>query len=78
MVLHWQLGHPVQWTLSVLALSSRFDGQIGSVRPRWPGYHLSVLALSSRFDGHPRPLQNRLGVQLSVLALSSRFDGHGS
>ena len=37
--------------LSVLALSSRFDGRI------WPGCvlspdRLSVLALSSRFDGH--------------------------
>ena len=36
--------------LSVLALSSRFDGRMKSHTMRgW--WHLSVLALSSRFDG---------------------------
>ena len=37
-------------SLSVLALSSRFDGL--PWRVRWPAsFSLSVLALSSRFDG---------------------------
>ena len=41
----------IKWTLSVLALSSRFDGlQAGSCGCSC--YRLSVLALSSRFDGH--------------------------
>ena len=61
-------------SLSVLALSSRFDG----LTTAWTGIlavFLSVLALSSRFDG-----QKRAGIlpdfhRLSVLALSSRFDG---
>ena len=44
------------WRLSVLALSSRFDGR----KPAAPVIGcliLSVLALSSRFDGHlcPQP-----------------------
>ena len=37
--------------LSVLALSSRFDGPAG-VAMVWIDDQLSVLALSSRFDGH--------------------------
>ena len=38
------------FVLSVLALSSRFDGQRRhKVQPKWQ--RLSVLALSSRFDG---------------------------
>ena len=37
-------------SLSVLALSSRFDGQLAAARRR-NRRHLSVLALSSRFDG---------------------------
>ena len=37
-------------TLSVLALSSRFDGPERLPATRWP-HALSVLALSSRFDG---------------------------
>ena len=62
--------------LSVLALSSRFDGQphVGG----WPYscYMLSVLALSSRFDGRSEePWENLPLALLSVLALSSRFDG---
>ena len=36
--------------LSVLALSSRFDGRAGPFQP-YPCLKLSVLALSSRFDG---------------------------
>ena len=61
--------------LSVLALSSRFDG------PIWPGdilsfsMQLSVLALSSRFDGPAVRTNYPRLYHLSVLALSSRFDG---
>ena len=39
--------------LSVLALSSRFDGRWVYVNPP-AGGRLSVLALSSRFDGHTK------------------------
>ena len=39
------------FTLSVLALSSRFDGR-GRRRRSPKNSQLSVLALSSRFDGH--------------------------
>ena len=64
----------VESALSVLALSSRFDGRrLRSYRERDDS--LSVLALSSRFDG---PIISRpvaVDVSLSVLALSSRFDG---
>ena len=63
--------------LSVLALSSRFDGRaLESESPR--DSQLSVLALSSRFDG---PREARFAGKhdkLSVLALSSRFDGLGA
>ena len=38
------------WPLSVLALSSRFDGR-SAPSTRRPWLRLSVLALSSRFDG---------------------------
>ena len=41
--------------LSVLALSSRFDGLEGRPRPGSPVPYLSVLALSSRFDGLEQP-----------------------
>ena len=60
--------------LSVLALSSRFDGLVGLVGLP-PGPHLSVLALSSRFDGLVGLVGLPPGPHLSVLALSSRFDG---
>ena len=40
--------------LSVLALSSRFDGRIG-LRTLSMCFSLSVLALSSRFDGLATP-----------------------
>ena len=48
--------------LSVLALSSRFDGQC------WPdptptSFPLSVLALSSRFDGRKRTSVTLLSVE---------------
>ena len=45
--------------LSVLALSSRFDGRYfqGCSSPQST---LSVLALSSRFDGHPRSIAQLL------------------
>ena len=60
--------------LSVLALSSRFDGRHRGPRPsEYP--LLSVLALSSRFDGPLAAPFMSLSVSLSVLALSSRFDG---
>ena len=46
-------------TLSVLALSSRFDGPINkAVLPR-QDIELSVLALSSRFDGLSRRARAR-------------------
>ena len=60
--------------LSVLALSSRFDG-LGNPVIFEAGSVLSVLALSSRFDGHRWPTSATERTQLSVLALSSRFDG---
>ena len=60
--------------LSVLALSSRFDGQ-NAERQCWPDPTLSVLALSSRFDGLGAIQQGAAWLLLSVLALSSRFDG---
>ena len=60
--------------LSVLALSSRFDGQSLPAQVL-SGWWLSVLALSSRFDGHHQWLHSPLNLALSVLALSSRFDG---
>ena len=41
---------PLFWKLSVLALSSRFDGHVFSYL-RQSQDCLSVLALSSRFDG---------------------------
>ena len=63
------------FVLSVLALSSRFDGLFVYIPPPMGGIHLSVLALSSRFDGpRPRSVLESPWV-LSVLALSSRFDG---
>ena len=49
--------------LSVLALSSRFDGHLPSSQPL-STLALSVLALSSRFDG----LLKRLAVQVADLA----------
>ena len=62
--------------LSVLALSSRFDGRI--VRKSFcTPEELSVLALSSRFDGLRFRQCSMSHVSLSVLALSSRFDGRG-
>ena len=41
-----------QGRLSVLALSSRFDGRLANHRLHLFFSRLSVLALSSRFDGH--------------------------
>ena len=61
--------------LSVLALSSRFDGRRAETRPT-PALRLSVLALSSRFDGRRNNTPIGKTNRLSVLALSSRFDGH--
>ena len=61
-------------TLSVLALSSRFDGP-GHLMCLTNQIHLSVLALSSRFDGRKSPEAQDRYDDLSVLALSSRFDG---
>ncbi len=61
--------------VSVLALSSRFDG------PVLPQQQViivivSVLALSSRFDGPAACSTGTASCQtVSVLALSSRFDG---
>ena len=60
--------------LSVLALSSRFDGP-SLMCVAGPRISLSVLALSSRFDGHLLKRRHPRSVPLSVLALSSRFDG---
>ena len=60
--------------LSVLALSSRFDGHhfdLGLCIVQL----LSVLALSSRFDGRCLHGTAEESLRLSVLALSSRFDG---
>ena len=67
-------GHSCGTGLSVLALSSRFDGLI-STSQRPVLNTLSVLALSSRFDGHPAAAAEAGPQLLSVLALSSRFDG---
>ena len=63
--------------LSVLALSSRFDGRNCRREPTHTKY-LSVLALSSRFDGPASASWSSRMHQLSVLALSSRFDGRGT
>ncbi len=61
-------------TVSVLALSSRFDGPTHSPAGE-DRDSVSVLALSSRFDGRNK-LTGPIPVELvSVLALSSRFDG---
>ena len=60
--------------LSVLALSSRFDGR-NSSNLYWQPSTLSVLALSSRFDGPSELQPDPRNYRLSVLALSSRFDG---
>ena len=60
--------------LSVLALSSRFDGRFFVVFC-YTLIRLSVLALSSRFDGHRLAHETPRWHMLSVLALSSRFDG---
>ena len=66
-----------QGGLSVLALSSRFDGPVYGPR-RGVVRILSVLALSSRFDGLRSRLVSSQNTALSVLALSSRFDGHAA
>ena len=60
--------------VSVLALSSRFDGRHQRVRAGM-GSSVSVLALSSRFDGRRCRSVTLLYLLVSVLALSSRFDG---
>ena len=52
MVVQKLLRQGPRWTLSVLALSSRFDGR-SRQSCAVPAHSLSVLALSSRFDGHP-------------------------
>ena len=71
------------WCVSVLALSSRFDGH-SMPAVDYANWHVSVLALSSRFDGHVvLPTYHVPQLDVSVLALSSRFDGqiavlHGS
>ena len=65
----------VHHPLSVLALSSRFDGQIRTdslCRDGWPfQYSLCRVVLMV----HSCRCDNRRGRALSVLALSSRFDG---
>ena len=61
-------------SLSVLALSSRFDGRHTELT-LGRSFRLSVLALSSRFDGHATMMHWTKRQSLSVLALSSRFDG---
>ena len=53
MVWHITRPEPTRCLLSVLALSSRFDGQ-DVVGYAFPTGRLSVLALSSRFDGPSR------------------------
>ena len=63
--------------ISVLALSSRFDGR-GWLSRRAGLVELSVLALSSRFDGAWQDSEQQGNLLLSVLALSSRFDGRRS
>ena len=57
--------------LSVLALSSRFDGRNG--RTIYAGrFSLSVLALSSRFDGHTAlPRRSRMRVTFSTRSVES-------
>ena len=68
------IGYLLRGSLSVLALSSRFDGP--TPRPeRHNDRKLSVLALSSRFDGPLSSAHSQYCIHLSVLALSSRFDG---
>ena len=61
--------------LSVLALSSRFDGLNLLHKEVATTNSLSVLALSSRFDGRAAGSRREYWRPLSVLALSSRFDG---
>ena len=72
----YQIPHLVSiYDVSVLALSSRFDGRCR--HGGWKiGLVVSVLALSSRFDGPKRAAQTVSAAGVSVLALSSRFDGH--
>ena len=61
--------------LSVLALSSRFDGLLGGLSSHWTGprfqYSLCRVVLMVSL----RMFQFCQSVGLSVLALSSRFDG---
>ena len=74
MVAHTHRRCDILQHLSVLALSSRFDGLCSSSQN--PSISsLSVLALSSRFDGRGKSRRSKDVDQLSVLALSSRFDG---
>ena len=61
--------------VSVLALSSRFDGPLAIYRHLTHQAPVSVLALSSRFDGRFVHGTYRRAGKVSVLALSSRFDG---
>ena len=51
MVVEYWSDQRIEDDLSVLALSSRFDGRPQPPAGRCPA-RLSVLALSSRFDGH--------------------------
>ena len=75
MVLYSSASYPSFAVLSVLALSSRFDGPDDQVEDPVV-FTLSVLALSSRFDGRSTRRPGLvLVLRLSVLALSSRFDG---
>ena len=74
MVPRYSLESIKEIALSVLALSSRFDGP-SCQRHAAACPKLSVLALSSRFDGQYDIPGGSAVPRLSVLALSSRFDG---
>ena len=59
------------FVLSVLALSSRFDGH-GRMQRAILYLYLSVLALSSRFDGRAAPApQNTCGAAFSTRSVES-------
>ena len=69
------MGEEIAKQVSVLALSSRFDGRMACLSPS-AARLVSVLALSSRFDGRGKMNIFGYNMDVSVLALSSRFDGH--
>ena len=66
----WQSRHRV--CLSVLALSSRFDGRASLYSTAGTKSILSVLALSSRFDGRAKPERvRRVLVPFSTRSVES-------